>query len=244
MQLTINASQQQTLLDYSQVSLNQNAKSGALPILPQRDRIELSDEARRPRDEEHGVEHLRRSHHTSENNPLLDFIKSMLEQLSGTLISDLQKTEPAAVPVPPARQSLSSSLAAQQTSLSVETSSLSISGSIKTADGATVAFSLDLQTIHASVASSGFNFSNGSDGNTFNFSGSSAELTSTSFSFSFSAQAPDGASSPGNGRGTFSLKNDLNELQNSLKPFLQDYLKESGMPSENNIVTQLLTTRV
>lgn len=248
MQLTINTSQQQTQLDYSQASLTQSTKSATPPPLPHRDRIELSDEARRPRDAEHEVEHVRRSRHDRGENPLFDFIKSMLEQLSGTQIGDLQKalpTPPAAVPAAPttpAVQNLPTSVSAQQASLSVETNSLSISGSIKTADGATVEFALDLQTIHASASSSAFTLNNGPDGNTFTFAGSSAELTSTSFSFSFAAQAPDGTPSTGSGLGSFSLKDELKDLQHALKPLLKDYLKDSGMASDNSSVNQLLKT--
>jgi hypothetical protein len=238
MQLTISASQQQAQLDFSQHSLNQSTKTTSPPLLPQRDRVELSDESRKTPDDGHTVEHLRKSHYTRSENQLFDFLKSMLEQISGAQINDLKQVPPAS----DSAQNQQISLAEQQSSLSVETSTLSIDGSITTADGTELAFSLDLQVLHASASSSVFNFGASHYGYDFNYAGSSTELTSTSFSFSLTAATPDGASATGSGLGTFSLKDELKDFRHALKPLIKDFLQEAGIPSDKRSVNQLLKT--
>jgi len=97
MQLSINTSLQQSQLDFSQFTVNQvvsNSSSASLPSSP-RDRIELSDEARRPRDREHSVDHVQRAQHVRNDNSLGNFLKGILEQLTGAQGSDL-KNAPAA----------------------------------------------------------------------------------------------------------------------------------------------------
>lgn len=245
MQLTISTSLQQTQFDYSQLTLNQSTTSGVLQPPPApRDRIELSDEARRPRDREHSVEHVHKARHDRNDNPLFDFVKNILEQISGAQVRNLQNAPatdatPATTPAPPGQQT---SFSAQQASLSVETGSLSIDGSITTADGATLSFSLDLQMMHASASASVFNLTSGQSGQNFSFAGSAAELSSTSFSFSLTADLPDGTPATSNGLGRFNLKDDLKEVRHTLKPLIKEFLKDSGMPSDRNSVNQLLRT--
>ena len=246
MQLNINTSQQQLQFNYTQSNLTQSAKTAEpqLQLPPPQDRIELSDDARRPHDTEHAVERMRKAHHEENSNPLFNFLKDILEKISGAQVTELKGAPPVSdIPAPalPA-QSPTATLAAEQSSLSVETSSVSIGGSITTRDGAKFSFALDLQVLHASASSSSFNLSNGPGGYDFNFAGSSAELTSTSFNFSLTAELPDGTPGTANGLGNFSLKNDLKEIQHALKPYLQAFFKDSGMPSDNYGVTQLLKT--
>ncbi|MFZ4855073.1 MAG: hypothetical protein ACOYL3_01635 [Desulfuromonadaceae bacterium] len=244
MQLNINTSQQQLQFNYTQSNLNQSAKYvGPQPqTVPLQDRIELSDDSRRPRDAEHAVERMRKGHHDRDSNPLFNFLKDILEKISGAQVNELKGAPPVSdipVPVLPA-QSQTATIAAEQSSLSVETSSISIGGSITTRDGVKFSFALDLQMIHASASSSTFNLSNGPGGYDFNFAGSSAELTSTGFNFSLTAELPDGTSGTANGLGNFSLKEDLKEVQHALKPYLKAFFKDSGMSSDNYGVKQML----
>ena len=243
MQLNIITSQQQLQFSYIQSNLNQSAKNTdpqlQMPIL--KDRIEFSDDARRSRDTEHAVERLHKGEHEQNSNPLFNFLKEILEKITGTQVNELKTAPPvSSIPVPSTQNQLPT-LAAEQSSLAVETSSLSIGGSITTRDGAKFSFALDLQVMHASASSSSFNLSNSpADGYNFNFAGSAAELTSTSFNFSLTTELPDGTPGTANGLGNFSLKDDLKEVRQTLKPFLEAFLKDSGMPSDKKSVKQLL----
>ncbi len=248
MQLTISASQQQLQFDYSQINLNQSAINidPQLPMPARQDRIELSDDARRPHDAEHAVKQLQKARHDQNSSPLFDFIKEILEKVTGAQVNGLKNAPPVSdIPVPPAPaqvQGQSPSIAAEQSTLSFEASSFSLEGAITTGDGARFSFSLDLQMMHASASNSSFSLSNGQNGYNFNFTGSSAELTSTSFSFSLTTEVPTGTPRTAGGVGTFSLKDDLKEVQHTLKPYIDAFLKDSGMPSDNNSVKQLLHT--
>jgi len=242
MQLSINTSLQQSQLGFSQFTVNQvasNSSSASMPSSP-RDRIELSDEARRPREREHSVDHVQKAHHERNDNSLGDFLKGILEQLTGAQISDLQNTPAEGDALAPVPQDQQTSLSAQEASLSFESNSLSINGSINTSDGAKVSFALDLQIMHASASASAFNINSGSNGYEFNFAGSSAELSSTSFSFSLNAETPDGSPASGSGQGNFSLMDDLKEVRHILKPVLKEFLHDAGMPSDRRSVNQLL----
>lgn len=246
MQLNINAAQQQFQFSYIQAGLNQSAKTvePQLQTPPRQDRIELSDEARRPHDDERTVERMRKGHHDQDSSPFFNFLKDILEKITGAQVHEL-KSEPPVSDIPQPvlpTQSQTATIAAAQSSLSVETSSLSMEGAITTSDGAKFTFSLDLQMIHASASSSAFALSNSPGGYDFNFAGSSAELTSTSFNFSLSTELPNGTPGTASGLGNFSLKNDLKEVQHALKPFLDAFLKDSGMASDNYGVKQLLQT--
>ncbi len=242
MQLTISTSLQQSQLDFSQLTFNQRENNGPLPSLPfhSKDRVELSDEARRPHGREHSIDHVQRAHHELNDNPLADFLKSILAQLTGAQVSDLQNIPAegdALVPVPQDQQT---SISAQQANLSFESNSLSVNGSINTSDGAKVSFALDLQVMHASASASAFNLSSDPNGYEFNFAGSSAELSSTSFSFSLSAETPDGTSASGSGVGSFSLKDEMKEVRHVLKPLLNEFLHDAGIPSDKRSVNRLL----
>jgi len=255
MQLSISTSLQQTQLDVRQVTFNQSqtaTQPQLSPPPPVQDSIELSDEARRPRDREHSVGNVRSAQQERGGNPLFDLLKGILEQLTGARVSSIQgapvgdaapPTSPDQAPAPattPLGQQ--SSFSAQQASLSFESSSLSIGGSITTADGAKLSFALDLQMMHASASASAFNLSSDQNGQNFSFAGTAAELSSTSFSFSLTADLPDGTPATGSGLGTFNLKDDLKEVRHALKPLIKEFLKDNGMPSDRNSVNQLLHT--
>ncbi|MDD2897357.1 MAG: hypothetical protein PHI31_01460 [Desulfuromonadaceae bacterium] len=252
MQLTITPSLHRSDLDYRKQNFTQLPSNGSPHLLAQlRDRIELSREARqndRHHDEEHSVDQVNNAHHGRKDNALFDFLTSLIEQISGTQISDLQQTVPvvaapaAGIATASAPAGSQSSLSVQQSSLSVESSTFSLDGSVTTLDGATLTFALDLQVIHASANASAFSLNSGAGGYNFSFAGSSAELTSTSFSFSLIAKAPDGAATNASGVGTFTLKDDLKVFQHALNPLFKDFLHDAGMPSDNHGVSTLLST--
>jgi hypothetical protein len=246
MQLSMTTSFQQTQLDYSQLTVNQPVNS-AVPtqlLEPKSDRIELSNESRRSHDDDHSVGHVRKTHHDRNNNPLFDLLKNILEQITGAQVNDLKKAPVAAAPSIPIPQGSPAAYSAQQANLSLETSSLTVGGSISTSDGAKISFNLDLTMMHASASAVVINANNGSGGYNFNFAGSSAELTTTRFSFSLSAELPDGTPTSGSGLGTFSLKDDLKEVRQVMKPLIKEFLKSANMPSDKNSVNQLLRTIV
>lgn len=243
MQLSLNTSLQQSQLEFSQFSFNQvaNNNNGSSVFQPSssRDRIELSDEARRPHDREHSIDQVRSAHHERNENSLADFLKGILEQLTGAQVNELQNAPVAGDELTVVPQGQQTSIFAQQASLSFESNSLSINGSINTSDGAKVSFALDLQIMHASASAVSFNINSGASGYEFNFAGSSAELSSTSFSFSLNAETPDGTPASGSGQGTFSLKDELKEVRQVLKPLLKEFLHDAGMPSDRRSVNQL-----
>ena len=241
MQLTITSSLQQTQFQYSQFTASQSSTS-VVPMPPPQDRIELSDDARRPHNEEHSVGHVQKALHNRKDNPLFDFLKNVLGQITGAQINELKNLPAVDALSAIAPQGLQTSISAQQSSVSFETSSFSIDGSIATSDGTKLSFALDLQIMQASASVSSFNANSGPDGYNFSFDGSLAELYSTSFSFSFTAETSDGTPATGKGLGTFSLKDELKEVRHALKPLIKDFLKDSGMPSDKSSINQLLHT--
>ena len=191
MQLSRNMSLQQSQLDVGQFTFTQQGTSDLSAPLPasSQDRVELSDEARRPHEREHSVAHLRGAHHERQDDPLGDFLKNVFQQITGAKVNDLQSTTAMGDISPVLSQDQQTAVAAQQANLSFENNSLSINGSINTSDGAKVSFALDMQVMHASASTSALSLNSGADGYEFDFAGSSAELSSTSFSFSLSAGA-------------------------------------------------------
>ena len=205
-----------------------------------KDRVELSDEARRTHDREHSIDHVRRVHHDRKDNPQADFLKGILEQLTGAQVSDLQNDPVAGDASATVPQDQQSTISTQQASLSFESTNLSINGSINTSDGAKVSFALDLQIMHASASTGSFTLNSDPSGYEFNFAGSSAELSNTIFNFSLNAETPDGTIASSSGQGNFSLKDELKDVRQVLKPLLKDYLHDAGMPSDRRSVSQLL----
>jgi hypothetical protein len=195
-----------------------------------------------PQEREHSVDHVRKAHHNRKNNPLADLLKNILKQITGAQINDVQNA-PAAIDMSAMMPQIQqTSLAVQQASVATASSSLSIDGSINTADGAKVSFALDLQIMHAYASTSAFNLNTGPNGYEFSFAGSSAELTSTSFSFSLTAETPDRSSASGSGLGNFLLKDELKEIRHALKPLVKEFVHDTGLPSDKRSVNQLLRT--
>ncbi len=184
MQLSRNMSLQQSQLDVGQFTFTQQGTSDLSAPLPasSQDRVELSDEARRPHEREHSVAHLRGAHH--ERQATLSAISNVFQQITGAKVNDLQSTTAMGDISPVLSQDQQTAVAAQQANLSFENNSLSINGSINTSDGSKVSFALDMQVMHASASTSAFSLNSDADGYEFDFAGSSAELSSTSFSFS------------------------------------------------------------
>lgn len=242
MQLSINTSLQQTQLDYSQLTFNQSASSTRQqPLAAPRDQVRISDRSRH-HDDDHAVRQVRRAHHGEKDNRVADLLKDIIEQITGIKVSNLQKQQQGEAVTAPVTQSSSTDLSVQQSSLSIESKSLSIDGSITTADGAKLSFSLDLQMLHASASASALNASSGPGGYNFNYAGSSLDLTSTSFNFSFTAEMPDDTAGSSDGSGAFSLKDDLKEVRQAMKPLIKEFLKEAGMSSDRRSINQLLQT--
>ena len=241
MQLNLSAEFASTQLDFTQLTLNQqNSGPVPAPLPPPSDRIELSDEARRPHGREHGIHKLHQGDRSHQNTPLVNFIRDLLKQLTGAQVNALTPSPAQAAPqqaqpqAPPQQQTDSTSLDAQQSTLSVQGTSFSMDGTITTSDGVKFSFSMDLQMLHASATNQAISFNQGPNGSSFDFAGTSAELTSTSFQFSLSAQLPDGTPASSDGTGTFSLKNDLKELGKAIKPVLQELFKAAGPASGAN----------
>lgn len=243
MELSLSTTLQQSRLEFSQLTFNSTASSA--PQEPKRihhrDRMEFSPEARRHHGRDMTVEHSRHAQAQTDSPSLNDFLSSMISQLTGARVDNLQDTNPEVdrtMAEPSPSQQLSGS--AQQTSLSLNSSSLSIAGTINTSDGTRLSFALDLHIMHASASTAAFSVTAGPEGTEFSFAGSAAELTGTSFSFSLSTETPDGTMATGIGLGTFSLKDELKEIRQTLKPLVKDFLDNSGMPSDRRSVNQLL----
>lgn len=98
----------------------------------------------------------------------------------------------------------------RQASLSAESLSLSVSGSIETRDGAKLSFSLALQYDHVLLQGESAQLQSDGNGATLNYAGSAAELTSTSFSFSLNAE---GSFKTARGIGNFMLDRDDRDSQ-------------------------------
>ena len=136
-------------------------------------------------------------------------------------------------------QDQQTSIAAQQASLSFESNSLSINGSINTSDGAKVSFALDLQVMHASASTSAF-------------TSMPIRMATNSILPAVRPNCPVPASAfaqrrnsgrdlcQRHGVGNFSLKDELKEVRHILKPLLKEFLSDAGMPSDRRSVNQLL----
>lgn len=236
MELTLTTTQTQSRLGFSQLTMSQTAKS-AVPQspLPPVDRIELSDEARRPDGREESIRDLRSGGEGQQAPHLPDLLKDILGGMIGAQIDDIQSA-----PSGESGQTGEFSLDAQRTTLSLEAASASFDGAISTSDGSEVSFSLDIQIAQLSASSTSFSLNRNNDGSSFAFSGSAAELTSTSFSFSLSAEAADGTRVKGRGIGTFSLKDEVRDVRNILRPSIREFFHDAGMPSGTGRVNHLL----
>lgn len=114
----------------------------------------------------------------------------------------------------------------QQTSLSTESVSLSLSGTISTRDGKELGFSLELQHDQASLAAQSALLESGPEGIALSYAGLAAELTSTSFSFTLSAAGDDGKAG---GKGAFHLNDEVSRVAKELKPMTKEFMEASGL---------------
>ncbi|MRR07254.1 MAG: hypothetical protein EG828_09985 [Deltaproteobacteria bacterium] len=244
MQLTINMSLEQTQLEFRQRTFSQQGTNGPQSSLPSssQDRVELSDEARRPQEREPSIGQVRKAHHDRNDNAVADLLKNILEQITGAQINEVQNAPAVVDPSAMMPQIQETFFAVQQANVAIESSSLLINGAINTDDGAKVAFALDLQIMHASASTSAFNLNAGPNGYEFGFAGSSADLTSTSFNFSLTSETPDGSSASGSGLGNFLLKDELKDIRQALKPLVKEFMHDTGFPSDKRSVNKFLHT--
>ena len=146
---------------------------------------------------------------------MIDFLVDLLHRLSGREADNVRLLPaeeedgafaPLPLPVTPGTEPATGG-SLKQSSVSVEWQSFSFSGTLTTADGRELAFSMELQYAHASMTEQSLSFSNTDGERSFAYSGTAAEITSTSFSFSLAATDTD--STRANGFGRFNLGDEL-----------------------------------
>lgn len=199
-------------------------QQSAMPT-PAGDRLEISEEARTRARKGGAARQLDQlGDHASQQ--MIAFLRDLMKLLSGREVENLEllpdaEGEEGGLPTPQPQSGMlpATAGAMQQTSLSVEQQSLSFSGSITSADGREVAFALDFQFTHASLASQSLAFQGGPEGSSFSFAGTSAELFSTSFSFSFAAT--DTGADGGRGIGRFNVGDDLAKIGKMMRSALK-----------------------
>lgn len=114
----------------------------------------------------------------------------------------------------------------QQASLSTESVSLSVGGTISTRDGKELGFSLELQHDRASLAAQSALVESGPEGIALSYAGLAAELTSTNFSFTLSTAGDEGKAG---GKGAFHLNDELSRVAKELKPMAKEFMEASGL---------------
>jgi hypothetical protein len=241
MQLTVNQSLSNLPFDFRLLTNGHEPDKRASQIAPLTgDRIELSDDSRRSRESGSAVSQLLPNENDRGDTQFMDFLNDILREVTGGSIRDLQTyrgmqdRHDSAAQFP--------GLEAQQSTIAVDSTSLSIGGTIQTGDGAKLAFSLDLQVTHASFKSEMLSLDSGPNGYQFSYAGAAAELTSTSFTFSLAAASPEDGSSDTRGIGSFSLKDGLKDLRHALKPLAKDLFSDAGISSGWSGVNRLLQT--
>lgn len=113
-----------------------------------------------------------------------------------------------------------------QATLSSDSVSLAVSGTVSTKDGKTLGFSLDLSYDHAELAATTAGLQAGEGGISLSFAGVAAELTSTRFSFSLTAEGGDG---PVKGNGALHLDDEVSKVAKELKPWAKEFTEASGL---------------
>lgn len=212
-------------------------------VIPAKDHLNISEEAKESSHKGHATHGLHGRNDNFVSRELISFLSDLLQALSGNEVGDLQVIPDASETEDNPLQS-SQSLAPvpiqissgemQQTSLSMESKSLSFSGMVKSKDGNELAFSLELHVTNASFSNQFFSFQTGTDGSSFNFAGTAAELTSTSFSFSLASSDPttEGA----RGKGKFHLNDELSAIGKAIKPVLKEALGEQAWSKANQLL--------
>lgn len=129
-----------------------------------------------------------------------ELFRSIIEKVTGKQVKNLEShhrahghdhgDKPSAPVAQSGADAAPQAVDISQASLSVSTVSVSAEGSIRTADGKQLSFSLDLSLTQASLSAQSLSVRNGADGQPLvvDYNGTSAELSSSSFSFSFSLQ--------------------------------------------------------
>lgn len=113
-----------------------------------------------------------------------------------------------------------------QASLSSDSVSLSVNGTVSSKDGKTLGFSLDLRYDHAELAATTATLQAGEEGISLSFAGVAAELTSTRFSFSLTAS---GGEDPIKGKGALHLDDEVSKVAKELKPWAKEFMEASGL---------------
>ena len=186
----------------------------AQPLAP-KDTVAVSDEA---------LDSSQKLGHPEQNpGTMPELLKAVLGLIAGRDVTQVQTpAEGEAVAASPPAVAAGY----REATLSTESISLSLSGTIATRDGKQLGFSLSLQYDQASLASQAAQVQPGTDGLSLNFAGTSVELSSTSFSFTLSA-AGDGG--PTGGRGSFHLNGELGKIEKQMKPLLKEFMKAAGL---------------
>jgi hypothetical protein len=199
------------------------------------DRLDISDEARTHSRKGRAAHRLQEAHEDQGNRKLLEFLRDLVQALTGSDVKDLltlpdmaEDAERSPYFYPGRQPSSMPALAAelQQTSVSIEQQSFAFNGTVKTADGQELAFSLELQYTHASFSSQSASFQSGPTGSSFSFAGTAAELTSTSFSFTLATT--DQGAEPAQGVGRFNVNDELSAVGKILKPIVNEAFGEQG----------------
>jgi len=207
------------------------------------DRLDISDEARAHSRKGRAAHRLQEAHEDQGNRKLIEFLRDLVQALTGSDVKDLLTLPDMAEDAerfpyfPPGRQpSPQPTLAGelQQTSVSIEQQSFAFNGTVKTADGQELAFSLELQYTHASFSSQSASFQSGPAGSIFSFAGTAAELTSTSFSFTLAATDQEAEGAQGLGR--FNLHEELSAVGKALKPLVNDAREEQGRSGTDRLL--------
>jgi len=177
------------------------------------DRVQVSDQA---------LESSRKlgRNSASVSDDTLQLLGDVLSLVTGRDVAELQAT-------PDGEDAAASQfvLARQEATLSAESVSLSVGGTIATKDGKELEISLDLQYDHASFAEQSTLFQSGPGGFSLRYAGTAAELTSTSFSFTMGTA---GDSAPIGGKGSLHLNDEVSSIGKELKPLAKEFMKATG----------------
>lgn len=224
----------------------------APPRLPERDHVSLSEagKAQSAENDENA---------TVDADPRLNLIRSMIEKMTGYRIrifdaSDLQPaTETPAIPAPPPAQAPASAPAAgygieydyRESYTETELTTFSASGTVTTADGREISFSVNLamsRTYHeeSSVSLRLGDAARKIDPLVLNFAGTAAQLTDQRFAFDLDADGNDDQINfvtPGSGFLVFDRNGDgrINDGSELFGPTSGDGFQElAALDGDNN----------
>jgi hypothetical protein len=167
---------------------------------PLSDRVELSDEALQSA---RALEQKDRGR----GGGSVDVVRAALAQLAG---SDMAGIEATAV--------------AEEATVTSESASLSVNGTISTKDGKDLGFTLDLQYDHLSYSAESAAVEIGEEGLSVEYGGLAAELTGTSFSFTMA-----GAEGALSGKGRLHLNDEVSRIGKEVKAAAKDFASAAGL---------------